>query len=302
MKPARYISKTNFMLNININKEKNDTERRLVYWSEQMEMAYGFMNSIIKYPVEECGESLMFLPEAIKDEGLSVQFSHTKLAGKHERLFYLRKGLVKDFIALSREMNNLDWTLRVEDGFRSKVMQKDLSLQENIFDNILQKVLWETKVKIPDPNLILRRLTVLVATCPKIGTHMSGSAIDISVLKTHDLSEVNRSGPYLELSELTPMYSPFASDDAISNRTKISEIMYRHGFIAYPYEFWHYSKGDAYAELLTDSGKPARYGPVDFDPSSGTITPISKTKEMFYSPEDIKKNIKLSLMRLNTKN
>lgn len=283
-----------------MNNKRNDEAARRAYWSEQMETAYGFMSQMLEYPVAECGESLMFLPEAVKAGGLSVEFSHTKLAGKHERLFCLRRGLVEDFIAVSREMNDRGWTLRVEDGFRSRAMQKDLALQESVFDNILQRVIWEAGDKIPDPKLMLRRLTVLIATCPKIGTHISGSAIDISVLRTDDLSEIERSGSYLELSELTPMASPFASIDAIRNRTEISEIMQRHGFIAYPYEFWHYSKGDAYAEYLADSGKPARYGPVDFDPASGSITPVSNAKDPFHSLGDIKKYIELSLNRLNS--
>jgi len=282
--------------------QRDNEESRRDYWIKQMESAYDFMNKMLDYPVEECGEPLVSLPQLVGKEGLHVQFSHTKLAGNHERLFYLRRGLIEDFIAASGEMNDRGWTLRVEDGFRSRAMQKDVAMQENVFDNILQRVIWEAKDKIPDPKLMLRRLTALVATCPKIGTHMSGSAIDISVLRTDDLSEIERSGSYLELSELTPMASPFASADAIQNRTEISEIIQRHGFIAYPYEFWHYSKGDAYAKYLTDSGNPARYGAIDFDIISGNITPIPNPKDPLHSMGDIEKYLKLSLNRLNVNN
>jgi D-alanyl-D-alanine dipeptidase len=255
--------------------QRDNEEARRDYWTKQMESAYGFMDKMFEYPVEECGESLVSLPESARAERVAVQFSQTKLAGKHERLFYLRRGLVEDLIAASREINDRGWTLRVEDGFRSRAMQKDLSLQESVFDNILQRVIWEAKDKMPEPKLMFRRLTVLIATCPKIGTH---------------------------LSELTPMASPFASVDAIRNRTEISEIMQRHGFIAYPYEFWHYSKGDAYAEYLTDSGNPARYGAVDFDIASGNITPIPNPKDPLHSMVDIEKHLELSLNRLNANN
>ncbi|MBT4485245.1 MAG: hypothetical protein HOC71_16385 [Candidatus Latescibacteria bacterium] len=279
--------------------QRDNEKARRDYWTKQMESAYGFMDKILEYPVEECGESLVSLPQSVREEGVAVQFSQTRLAENHERLFCLRRGLVEDFITASREMNDRGWTLRVEDGFRSRVMQKDVALHESVFDNTLKRVIWETNGKMPEPKLMLRRLTALCATRPKIGTHMSGSAIDISVLRTDDLSEIERSGSYLELSELTPMASPFASAHAILNRTEISEIMQRHGFIAYPYEFWHYSKGDAYAEHITDSGKPARYGPVDFDIANGNITPISNPKAPLHSLEDIEKHIELSLNRLN---
>ncbi len=277
---------------------RDNEEARRDYWTRQMESAHGFMGRMLEYPVEECGESLVSVPQSARAERLAVQFSDTTLAGNHERLFYLRKGLVDDFIAAAREMNDRGWTLRVEDGFRSRAMQKDVALQDGVFDVILQRVIWEGRGKIPDPTLLLRRLSVLTATCPKVGTHMSGSAIDISVLSTDDLTEIERGGSYLELSELTPMASPFASDDAIRNRTEISETLQRHGFMAYPYEFWHYSKGDAYAEYLTASGNPARYGAVDCDIASGNITPISNPEDPLHSLEDIEKHIELSLARL----
>jgi zinc D-Ala-D-Ala dipeptidase len=284
---------------MNLDNEQNNEEARRIYWSKQMQNAYGFMNKMLEYPVEECGESLVFLPEVVKLEGLSVKFSTKKHTGKHERLYYLRSKIVEDFIAVSRELNGNGWILKVEDGFRSKAMQKGLNLQESLFDKILQKVIWETREKRPNPKLMFQRLSALIANCPKVGTHLSGSAMDISVLKIEDLSEIDRGGSYLELSELTPMASPFISDAATRNRTKITEIMHRHGFMAYPYEFWHYSKGDAYAEFLTKSEKPARYGPVDFDPESGSITPILHAEKSFLSLGDIEQNIEAALNRIN---
>jgi len=284
---------------MNMNNEQNTEEARRIYWSTQMANAYRFMSQMLEYPVEECGESLVFLPEVVKAEGLSVEFSQEKHTGTHERLFYLRRKLVEDFIAVSRELNARGWILKVEDGYRSKAMQKGLTLQESLFDKILQKVIWETREKRPNPKLMYQRLSALIATCPKVGTHMSGSAIDISVLKRTDLSEIDRGGSYLELSELTPMASPFISDTATCNRTEITEIMYRHGFVAYPYEFWHYSKGDSYAEFLTKSDKPARYGPVDFDLENGSITPISNAEKPFLSLGDIEQNIESALKRIN---
>ena len=268
---------------------KDSDKARRGYWTEQMEAAHGFMEAMREYPVEEEGESLVALREAVSHEGVAVEFSATKLAVNHDRLFYLREGLVDDFIAASREMNDKGWVLKVEDGFRSRAMQKDLALQETVFDVVLKRVMWETGDRMPDPELTFRRLTVLVATCPKIGTHMSGSAIDVSVLRADDSSEIDRGGPYLELSELTPMASPFASAEAQDNRGEISEILQRHGFRAYPYEFWHYSKGDAFAEYLSDSGRPGRYGPVDFDIATGKVTAILNPKEALHDMDDIAK-------------
>ena len=44
------------------------------------------------------------------------------------------------------------------------------------------KVIWELDGQTPDADFLFKRLLTLVAQIPKTGTHMSGSAIDISVL------------------------------------------------------------------------------------------------------------------------
>jgi len=242
---------------------------------------------------------LRSLPAAVAAEGLTVEFSATRLAARHDRIFYLRAGLIRDFLAVAREMNERGWILKVEDGFRSRAMQQELALDANVLDRVLQKVIWESHGQIPRPELMFQRMTGLTATCPKIGTHMSGSAIDISVMRSGHRSEVERGGPYLALSELTPMASPFVSNTAARNRAEISDLMRRHGFMAYPYEFWHYSQGDAYAEHLAATGKPARYGAVDFDPATGRLAPILNPNDSLHSLEDIQQHMALALGRLD---
>ena len=262
-----------------------------------MEAAYGFMSQMLEYPVEECGETLVALPEVVTAERLTVVFAQTRIAGRHDRLFYLREGLIPNFIGAAKQLQAQGWILKVEDGFRSRAMQRDIALHPNVLDIVLQKVIWEGHGQIPTPELLFRRLSSLSATRPKVGTHMSGSAIDISVLHSADQTEVERGGPYLELSELTPMASPFVSAAATRNRSEISAIMSRHRFLAYPYEFWHYSNGDAYTESLTQSGKPARYGAVDFDPATGKITPILNPTDSLHPLADFRRQVESALAR-----
>lgn len=119
---------------------------------------------------------------------------------------------------------------------------------------------------------------------PKVGTHQSGSAVDVSVLCQEGGSEVDRGAPYLELSEKTPMKSPFIRREARANRTAVTRIMARYGFVSYPFEFWHYNRGDALEACLHHARRPARYGPVDSDPRSGT--PIAEAVEPLNRPEE----------------
>ncbi|MBN1834955.1 MAG: hypothetical protein JW820_03835 [Spirochaetales bacterium] len=248
--------------------------RRRRYWRRQMEAAYRLMLAIQAHPVEECGEPLVRVPQAAEGAGVRVAFSSEKHVRGTERLFFLRSGLVAPFLEAARELNERGWVLKVEDAFRTRTMQKHLALREDIFARIAAKVRWEQQGGPPPLELLRRRIAALIAMSPKVGTHMSGSAVDVSVLRLSDGGEVDRGAPYLELSEKTPMGSPFVSRQARANRRTITRIMARHGFVTYPFEFWHYNRGDALEACLRRSRRPARYGPVDLDPADGTVAPI----------------------------
>lgn len=268
-------------------KSHSDSERR-AYWRAQMNAAWDLMNRFMKYPVQECGEPMVSLRTTAERAGVRVLFSETPVVNRRPRLFYLRAGLIDSFIAVAQDMNKRGWMLKVEDGYRTRAIQAELGSTPVIFDRIYARILWETGGQPPSTDLMFKRMTALIATIPKIGTHMSGSAMDISVFVAATGQELARGGTYIELSELTPMGSPFVSNEEQNNRKTITKIMQDYGFEAYPYEFWHYSKGDAYAELLTDSGIPARYGAVDCDPENNlTVSPIINPLESLHSPEQI---------------
>ncbi len=89
-------------------------------------------------------------------------------------------------------------------------------------------------------------------------THMSGSAIDISVFHP-DGAEAWRGGSYIDVSESTPMRSPFISESELQNRIRITEVMESHGFMHFSFEFRNYNKGDASAHIVTDNPAPAGY-------------------------------------------
>jgi D-alanyl-D-alanine dipeptidase len=252
-------------------KEQNEAR---AYWIEQMEAAASLMERILTTPSPDCGEQLVPLREAAARAGIEVLFSESRLAGRLERQFYLREGLIESFLKATERIYARGWILKIEDAYRSSAMQRALGRDPGIFNRILNKVVWEQEGAAPPPELMFRRLSVLIATRPKLGTHMSGSALDISVVDRSSGREVDRGGPYLELSERTPMSSPFVSQSARDNRNQISEIMLSCNFVAYPYEFWHYSQGDVFQTVL-DSGHPvSRYAPVSFDAVSGRTIEI----------------------------
>ena len=70
------------------------------------------------------------------------------------------------------------------------------------------------------------------------------------------------------------MRSPFVEMESMQHRLDITALMESHGFMHYPFEFWHYSKGDAMAHLLTGDRSPARYGAVDWDPRTNEVAVV----------------------------
>ena len=275
-----------------------DEDNARAYWAQQMDNAYEFMMRAADYPVRECGEPLLSLRTAAADASVEVEFAQTKVVDDFDRLFYLRRGLIDDFVDIAGQMNRRGWILKVEDAYRTPLIQKKLGCKSNVFDVILSVVMWETGDKTPDLDLMIRRQASLTASSAKVGTHISATAMDISVLDRDTGEELDRGGPYIEISELTPMASPFVSDRARLNRDGITEVMNSRGFLAYPYEFWHYSKGDAYCEMLNQTGKPARYGPINYDVKTDTITSIEDPTRCLNSPAELEQELARALKRL----
>ncbi|MFN8491434.1 MAG: M15 family metallopeptidase [Caldilineaceae bacterium] len=271
-----------------------DNEARRAYWAAQMDEAYAFMGKIREYPVEECGEPLVSLVDAVRGAGVEVSFSDKPHVKGLPRLYWLREGLIDDFIGCARAMNERGWVLKAEDAFRTLTMQKFLARAPYTFDLIFERLLWECGGAMPSVDLVTRRVNALVAASPKVGTHMSGSAIDISVLDRASGREVERGGPYLEMSELTPMGSPFISAEARANREAITALMGQHGFVTYPWEFWHYNKGDAYDQYLNRTGKPARYGAVNVSLADGSVQAI----EDYFTPLNTYEEIESEMKRV----
>ncbi|MEN3944163.1 M15 family metallopeptidase [Prosthecobacter sp. SYSU 5D2] len=275
----------------------NDEAARRAYWADQMEAGYAMVQKLISFPVNECGERFASIPDAAAAAGVEMLFSTSKIAGDLDRVFFLRESLVRDVITIGREMNQRGWILKIEDGFRSLDMQGQLVRKPSVFDTVLKKCIWELGGEIPSTEMMFRRAIVLTANMPKIGAHMSGSAIDISVFRRDDGSEVWRGHSYLEMSEHTPMRSPFVAPEHVATRLDIAAMLEKHGFIPFPFEFWHFDKDDAAMHLLTGNPAPCRFGPVNWDPRTNEVTPVPEPLTLLNPLPVIEKEIAAALER-----
>ncbi len=247
-------------------------ESRRTYWAAQMELGYDLVQQVLQFDVRECGEGFASVVDAAESAGIEMLFSESRIAGELARVFFIREGLIHDLMAVGRAMNERGWILKIEDGFRSMEMQSQLVRKPDLFDAILRKCIWENNGTLPAAEMVFRRAIILIANIPKVGTHMSGSAVDISVFGRDDGREVWRGNTYLEMSERTPMQSPFVEPTDLHNRLEITSMMEAHGFVHFPYEFWHYNQGDAMGHILSGQMNPARYGPVHWDPQTNRVS------------------------------
>jgi D-alanyl-D-alanine dipeptidase len=277
-----------------------DEAARRAYWADQMEQGYAIVQKLIEFPVNECGERFASLPEAAAAANVEMLFSTSKIAGELERVYFMRESLVHDVVTIGREMNERGWVLKIEDCFRSLDMQRQLVRKPSVFDNVLKKCIWELGGAIPTTEMMFRRAIVLTANMPKIGAHMSGSAIDISVFHRDDGTEVWRGYPYLEMSECTPMRSPFVAPEFVATRLEIAAMMEKQGFIHFPFEFWHFDKDDAGMHILTGNPAPCRFGPVNWNPQTNEVTPVENPLELLNPLSVIEKEIAAALERMQT--
>ena len=81
----------------------DDSASRKAYWAEQMDDASEFMNQIMQYPVDECLEPCESLPAAVAAAGLEVAFSDLPHANGAERIYFMRRGLIPNFLGVARE-------------------------------------------------------------------------------------------------------------------------------------------------------------------------------------------------------
>lgn len=275
----------------------NDEDKRRAYWTEQMVLGYEFVEKLIAYEVEECGEGFASIADAAQAAGVEMLFSDTKIVDDLDRVYFIREGLVDDLVAIGRDMNERGWILKIEEGYRSEDMQTRLVRKPQVFDAILRKCIWENRGRVPSAEEVFERAIVLVANIPKVGTHMSGSAVDISVFQRDDGKEVWRGNAYLEMSERTPMRSPFIDEQDLNKRLEITAMMEARGFMHFPQEFWHYNKGDAGAHLLTGEPGAAKYGPVHWDPETNEVRPYEDPLSPLNPVEVIEKEVAAAVER-----
>ena len=97
-----------------------------------------------------------------------------------------------------------------------------------------------------------------------IPPHSTGGAVDLEVMNKDgdlvnfgmEIKDWNTVGP-----DICETFSQNISEEAKKNRETLLDIMYRHEFVNYPHEWWHFSYGDRLWACLMNKNE-AFYGGI----------------------------------------
>lgn len=246
---------------------------RRKYWADQMDEASAFLKNTIQAQLNESMEPVIDLAAAIPSS-LEASFSFNRAAEGEGPTFYMRSSLVPELVRVITALRAMSIGLKIEYAYRSPRLQASLCSSDEVLGRVIDRVRWESGSSSPPFELVYQRLIVLCANIYKFATHIAAAAVDVTPIDLDSGTEIDRGGPFLELSEKTPMASPFVSSLARRNRVLIRGVFAEHGFRAYPYEFWHFCAGDVYEAVLTGNRNAARFGPVTVDSGSNRVTAI----------------------------
>lgn len=250
---------------------KSQTTNLNKYIPQEIQEAIKFDKTYFGIPVKECGEKLIDVEKIVKGKKLKAVFNTDLTATKQKRLFFLRESLVEPLISVMKELGKCGLFPRFEYLYRR------LEDQQASFERSVKT--WKEKLSNMDKETILKIAGVFVAATPATAGHLSGAAIDLTLVDK-SLKPVDMGVPYIHPGpESTTMYAGL-SEETKKNRKILLAAMEKYGFANYPYEYWHFSMGDKIAARV-QGRKFAIYGPVIYNPKLRKTEPAKNPEKMF---------------------
>jgi D-alanyl-D-alanine dipeptidase len=201
-------------------------------------------------PVRECGDDLVGL-HAIPELVL-MTVEHNP---QHSQTYSFLRQMVVARLQQAQD--------RLPDGYRLLLSEgyRPYDLQDFYFTRYSRRLLDA------DPNLSNEEVHLAASrfvSPPEIAPHVSGAAIDLT-LATSDGQEVDMGSPMDASPEDSDGACYFAaaniSPAARCNRTILATALTLVGMVNYPTEWWHWSYGDRYWALATNT-EHAIFGPA----------------------------------------
>lgn len=223
-------------------------------------------SNLMKVESADNGDEMKNLIEMFWDlPGVKFDTSNEKLHFLRELVAMQLKSACKDFLEM---------------GLTPEIVftYRPISTQKGLFQKRV------TKTKEENPNLdstnLLSLANMFSAGIPKLAAHTQGAAVDI-LLWDKDGNLLDFGIEYPAGSELSHTNSTKISPEAKQNRNILVGTMTKHGFVNYPFEYWHFSLGDTdYA--YQNNQKTTMYLPIDYDPNTKKFIPFTGNPNVFF--------------------
>ena len=221
---------------------KNNEHKRIRQKSKN------FDNKLLKIKLKESKEGFLYVPELIKQSKVDIKVRDSKN-------FYLRIVVALNLIKASEYFNKKGYILCIESSYRSIDEQKTRFKKR--FNELKKSFPKKTNEE------LLNRANIYTAGIPIFASHIAGASVDVLLQnKAGKLLFFGAHYPKGDIESVTNY--PHLSKIAKINRKILKNGMERHGFVNYPFEYWHYSIGDVCAAHILKQ-KYAKYGPVNYD-------------------------------------
>jgi len=236
---------------------------------------------IATVPIEESFERMVFLPSLFQEAGIPLSLSDlpfNKACGEwadRPRVFWVRESMAKRLVVLADALSKAGLFFHVEDAFRP------VGVQEGLFKRRVDWILNEH----PDWNweAVLTEAKSKTAVTPRLASHKSGAAIDITLRRISDGSPLDLGNKYPEGGALVAIDCPFVTLEQWQTRQIFANSFRMAGFSIYPGEDWHASFDDNLAGVVGNTiieGYRARYGPIkEFSRDTGEILEVYDKNE-----------------------
>ena len=144
---------------------------------------------------------------------------------------YLRRAAAEKLRAAQTELAASGYGLKIFDGYRPLAVQRKM---------------WAV---FPQPGYVAD---------PKKGSrHNRGAAVDVTLIRLADGSELEMPTPYDDFTERAHRNFIDLPADAIRHRQLLEAVLTRHGFVGLPTEWWHFDDADWRNYPLLDRPVPA---------------------------------------------
>ncbi|MEM3112566.1 MAG: M15 family metallopeptidase [Candidatus Anstonellales archaeon] len=231
---------------------------------------------IATVPIKESFEKMIFLPSVFQEAGIPLSLSDLPFdkacgewAGK-PRVFWVRESVAMRLVVLGEALSKAGLYFHIEDAFRP------IGVQEGLFKRRVNWILNEHSDW--DWEAVLTEAKSKTAVSPRLASHKSGAAIDITLRRISDGSPLDLGNKYPEGGALVAIDCPFVTAEQWRTRQIFANSFRMAGFAIYSGEDWHASYSDNLAGVSDDrviEGYNAAYGPIkEFSLESGEILAV----------------------------